>query len=387
MIRTLEVVNLCLAGVIIYTYLGYPLILFILIQFKKRKKYDEWSSLPAITHVIAAYNEADCLKRKISNCFDLDYPSHLHEIIIVTDGSNDGSDHLVRAYDHITLLHQSSRAGKTAALNRGVKMASHPFIVFSDANTLLNTDCLQQLIRPFTRQDVGVAAGEKKIRSGAKDIAAGAGEGMYWQYESLLKRWDDRFYSAVGAAGELYAIRKAYFQPLDERILLDDFYISLSFAQRGHLTAYVPEAYAIEEPSTSIAEEYKRKTRIVAGGFQAMWLLIPLLNVFKYGRLSFQYISHRVLRWTLAPLGLPLVFVLSGILAFYGPEVYLWVFAGQLFFYLFALIGYFLQRRHLRMKIFFIPFYFTFMNYTVFPGFLRFLRGKQTVLWEKAKRM
>ena len=168
--------------------------------------------------------------------------------------------------------------------------------------------------------------------------------------------------------------------------LIDDFIISLRIAQKGYKIAYEPNAYASENASTSITEVMKRKIRISAGGIQSIIRLMSLLNFFKYGVLTFQYISHRVLRWTITPLALlillPINFMLmrqdSGL-------VYEVLFCGQILFYILALFGWYLENKKIKVKILFIPFYFLFMNLCVFIGFFRYIKGSQSVLWEKAK--
>jgi hypothetical protein len=167
--------------------------------------------------------------------------------------------------------------------------------------------------------------------------------------------------------------------------IVEDFYLTMRIAQKGYRVAYAPDAYAVESSSASVAEERKRKIRIAAGGIQAVVRLAPLLNIFKYGVLSFQYVSHRVLRWTLAPLFLPILLILNILLA-QNSLFYQVILVAQVLFYLAALAGYLFEQRKMKVKIFFVPYYFCMMNYSMYAGFLRFMRGRQSVLWEKAKR-
>ena len=194
----------------------------------------------------------------------------------------------------------------------------------------------------------------------------------------------------VGAAGELFAIRTELWQEVEKDTLLDDFMISLRTAMKGFTIQYNPEAYAIENASANVKEELKRKIRISAGGIQSVVRLAPLLNVFKYGTLSFQYISHRVLRWTLTPLLLLLIIPANLILALdeglWSFGIFSFLFWGQIAFYTAALVGWFLENRQIRLKILFIPYYFFIMNLSVFLGFNRYLKGNQSVNWERAQR-
>jgi cellulose synthase/poly-beta-1,6-N-acetylglucosamine synthase-like glycosyltransferase len=242
------------------------------------------------------------------------------------------------------------------------------------------------MVRHYEDANVGGVAGEKRIFKKNEDNASGAGEGLYWKYESFLKKKDSEVYSVVGAAGELFSVRTELFEEPAENIIIEDFYLSLSIAAKGYRFIYEPEACATETASASVAEEWKRKVRISAGGFQAMIKLSHLLNPFKYGILSFQYISHRVLRWTLAPLFLPIVFLSNLYLAIEGSEFYTLTMLAQIGFYLIALVGYFNKDKKISIKGFFVPYYFCVMNFSVYAGLLRYLKGNQSVIWEKSQR-
>jgi cellulose synthase/poly-beta-1,6-N-acetylglucosamine synthase-like glycosyltransferase len=308
----------------------------------------------------------------------------------VTDGSDDGTPDILQQYQGVEVHHNPARNGKIAAMNRGMQFVKTPIVIFSDANTDLGKDSIQEIVRLFRNPRVGCVSGEKRIRSKDADAAAGAGEGIYWKYESTLKKWDAELYSVVGAAGELFAIRTELWQEVEKDTLLDDFIISLRVAMQGYTIQYNPNAYAIETASANVKEELKRKVRISAGGIQSVIRLWPLLNIFKYGRLSFQYISHRVLRWTLTPLLLLLLIPINlalalqeGLLDF---GLYSLLFWGQVLFYAAALLGWFLENRKLKVKVLFVPYYFFIMNLSVFLGLRRYLKGQQSVNWERAVR-
>jgi cellulose synthase/poly-beta-1,6-N-acetylglucosamine synthase-like glycosyltransferase len=161
--------------------------------------------------------------------------------------------------------------------------------------------------------------------------------------------------------------------------------ISLRLAGQGYRVIYEPDAYAVEKPSYSVADEMKRKVRICAGGFQSISRLVPLLNPFVHGLLSFQYIGHRVSRWAIAPFCLPVLF-LTNFLLYPASGFYAALFALQVVFYALSIVGYLLERRQVRLKALYIPFYFSMMNYTVYLGLYRFLRGRQSGIWEKVRR-
>lgn len=381
-------------ALVFYAYLGYGLVLWVLVRLKRwlaPPNLPETPPLPGVTFIVCAYNEEDWMRKKIKNSLALEYPRHLIEFCFVTDGSDDRTAEIVRNYPYPpdvrwVLLHQAERRGKIAAFQRAMAQVKSPVVISTDANTIVNAKAVLRLVRHFADPKVGAVAGEKRISMAEKDDASSAGEGIYWKYESLLKKWDAELWSVVGAAGELFAIRTECYQPVPPDTLVEDFYLTMRIAQQGWRVQYEPEAWAAEASSASVAEEMKRKVRIAAGGLQAVWRLAPLLNFFRYGVLSFQYISHRVLRWTLAPLLLPILLGINIFLAMHHGQPYQVLLLAQIFFYLAALAGGLLERRKLKVKILFVPYYFCVMNGAMYAGLVRLLRGRQTVLWEKAKR-
>ncbi len=390
MVQTLEILFWVLLGLIFYSYLGYGIVLYILVKLKRvfsgnKRKY-EVDYQPRVTLMIAAYNEKDYAVDKAKNSLELDYPKDKLDIVFVTDGSDDGTPDILNEVEGITVYHKPERAGKIAAMNRGMKLIDTPIVVFTDANTMLNKEALREIINHYQDPKVGCVAGEKRIQSKEKDSASGAGEGIYWKYESTLKRWDFELYSAVGAAGELFSVRTELHREMERDTLLDDFVMSLRIAEEGYKIAYEPNAYATESASASVSEEMKRKIRICAGGIQSIVRLKSLLNPFKHGILSFQYVSHRVLRWTITPLALLLIIPLNIILMMNIGGLYTLILYAQALFYAMALIGWYLENRQIKVKILFIPFYFFIMNLSVYLGFARYLKGQQSVLWERAKR-
>lgn len=375
----------------VYTYVGYGILLFFLVKIKQKMQpaqnnFYSYEELPDVTLFIAAYNEEDFIGEKIENSLELDYPKEKLRIVVVTDGSDDKTPGLVAQYAEVSHFHQPERSGKIAAVNRVMPYVKSPIVIYTDANTLLNKEVIVEIAKHFKDPRVGAVAGEKRVHMGEQDTASGAGEGIYWKYESALKRWDSALYSVVGAAGELFAIRTMLHKEVPQDTIIEDFYTTLTIAKQGYRVVYEPQAYAVEGPSASVKEELKRKIRIAAGGIQAIVRLRALLNFFKYGVLSFQYISHRVLRWTITPFAMLAMLVSNFLLLKSGPPLYIAFFAGQALFYLMAFIGYLLEARQVKYKIFFIPYYFFIMNYAVFGGIIRYIRGAQSVVWERAKR-
>jgi biofilm PGA synthesis N-glycosyltransferase PgaC len=392
--------------IIFYNYAGYALLVYTFNNLKKPKKDQpgEYTTyFPDVAFIVAAYNEEDCIKQKIINSLEQDYPSEKIEFLFITDGSSDKTPEIILQYPSIRLLHDPERKGKSAALNRAVLETGREILIISDANTLLNRDATRNITRHYKDKSTGGVAGEKKVipapahgNAGSGPDEVGSGEGLYWKYESFLKKLDSAYYSVVGAAGELFSLRRTLFEALPENVILDDFVLSLRTAQKGYRIHYEPDAYAMELPSLSLRDEQKRKIRIAAGGFQAIGLLLPLLAFWKYPRLSFLYISHRVLRWTLSPLCFILAFVSNAILALpaaisapgevSGGILIKVFFAVQLCFYGTAALAWLAPTFKNRFKATRLIYYFVFMNLSVILGFFRFIRGKQSATWEKARR-
>lgn len=392
---------------VFYTYLGYGILLWFLLKIKRtlgRKPLEpvlplEDSLLPNVTLMICAYNEEDVIREKMENINALDYPKDKLCVMWVTDGSNDHSNELLSAYDNVTLVFSPERRGKAAAMQHGLQQNKAEYVIFTDANTMLNSGSIKEIVRLFLKDDVGCVSGEKRVTSriSQKDIPTGSqdcegqiaseGEGIYWKYESTLKRWDSEFYSAMGAAGELFAVRMRDYRPAPSNALLDDFMISMLILKEGHKIAYTREAYATEYGSANLEEESKRKRRIAAGGLQSIWWLRSLMNPFKYPTVSFLFVSHRVLRWSITPFALMALIPLNVVLVFMkGGMIYNVIWVLQILFYLAAFIGYWLSIKGRKSKLFYVPYYFLFMNLNVFRGIKYLSSHNKSGTWEKAKR-
>jgi biofilm PGA synthesis N-glycosyltransferase PgaC len=284
---SLQVLLWLAVGTIFYTFLGYPLLIGLLARCARRP-VRQAAITPRVTLLIPAYNEAAVIARKIENSLALDYPPEQLEIVVVTDGSNDGTADIVAGYADrgVHLYHQPQRQGKMAAVNRVMPLVGGEIVVFSDANAMIGRGALRALVRNFADPSVGGVAGEKQV--------LGGGEGLYWRYESFLKRCDSALSSVVGAAGELFAIRRSLFEPPPPDAVIDDFVMSLRLVEADWRVMYEAEAVATEEPSPTLAGEWRRRVRIAAGGFQSIRWLPGLLSPAR-GWVAWQYFSHRVL--------------------------------------------------------------------------------------------
>lgn len=375
-----------------YAFFGYGILLFAIIKIKRLLSGRVvmpnvvLDDLPTCTIIVAAYNEELIMEEKIQNTLGLVYPEGKLKFVFITDGSIDGSAAIVKKHPQIYAMHNDERKGKIAAVHRAMETVDTDVVVFTDANTFLNTEALINICRHYSDAKVGAVAGEKRVYSSG--ASATAGEGFYWKYESKLKAWDSELYSVVGAAGELFSIRTNLYQPVASDTILDDFMISLMVAQKGYQVIYEPAAFATETASQNVTEELKRKIRIAAGGIQSIIRLKGLLNPIPYPVLTFQYISHRVLRWTIVPFMMILALIINLYIVFTGSILltYQLLLLAQVGFYLLAISGWIMEERHIKIKIFFIPYYFCMMNYAVLMGIGRYFTGKQSAVWEKAKR-
>ncbi len=392
---TLKILFWFLVAIIFYTYLGYGMLLYVILCVRRlfgckpqepQLPADD-NELPMMTLMICAYNEQDIIEEKMQNIRSLDYPREKLCTMWVTDGSNDRSNELLSQYPEVTLVYSPERRGKAAAMQHGLKENKAPFVIFTDANTMLNANAIREIARQFMKPDVSCVSGEKRVIARKEGQVAAEGEGMYWKYESTLKRWDSELYSAMGAAGELFAVRMEHYRAAPSNALLDDFMMSMLILSDGHKIAYTSEAYAAEFGSANMYEESKRKRRIAAGGLQSIWWLRSLMNPFRYPLVSFQFISHRVLRWSLTPFAMvALIPVNVALVALCAGAIYTTALILQLLFYLAACAGWFLEKRGHKNKLLYIPYYFVFMNINVFRG-INYLRShSHSGAWEKAKR-
>lgn len=376
------------AFVVFYTFFGYGIIIWIAVKIKERfsrlETFPMKEEFPDVTLLIAAYNEEDIIAQKMENCRALKYPQDKFHLVWVTDGSTDLTPKLLSGYPENTVLHQPGRSGKTEALNRAMKYVSTPYVIMTDANTALNEDAIYLIIRKFDNPHVGCVAGEKKVISSGENAAAT--EGLYWKYESFLKDLDDRLNSAMGAAGELIAIRRELWTDIPKGTLGDDMFVSMGVIRKGYKIAYCKQAYAAEKPSADIREEKKRKVRLAGCAMQNVVTLKDLMNPFKYGLTAFQFVSHRVLRWVLTPSCLILLLLSNLAMVLMGaPQFYQIVLGLQVLFYLAALAGMILDRKE-KAGILRVPYYFLFTNFTTFAGVGYLLRNNGNAAWEKARR-
>jgi poly-beta-1,6-N-acetyl-D-glucosamine synthase len=368
------------AFLVTWTFLGYPVFIVLLARWRPKPHRRAPLALP-VTLIIPAYNEEDVIAEKLENALALDYPAELLEIVVVADGSTDRTTAIAETFAErgVLLLYEPPRQGKAAAMNRAVPHARGEILIFSDANAMMEPDSISQIVPNFADPQVASVSGEKRVRS--NDQVQGEGESFYWRYEAMMKQADSLVSTAIGAVGEFFAIRRALYHPLETDNLVEDFVLAMRLVMDGWRVVYEPAAVSWEEASPSLGGEWRRRVRMAAGGFQAIIRLRALLSP-RYGIVMVQYVSHKVLRW-LAPFFMVAAFASSA--ALMGMPLFRWLFLGQLLFYITAGMGWVLEALGVSYKPARIIFYFCFGNATVLGGFVRYVSGSQSVLWQKAR--
>ena len=391
MATALTILFWIIIGTVVYTYAIYPLLIAAIAKLRRTKpQLPLPEPLPHVTLFVTAFNEERFVDEKVANSHTLDYPADRLHLVWVTDGSDDNTNQLLAQYPDVKVYFEPERRGKVHAMKRGLEFVETDIVIFTDANTMLSAESVKEMVRLFENPQIGCVAGEKRICRDLRQNAASSGEGAYWRYESWIKHNDATVGSVIGAAGELFAMRRSLYQSISDNTLLDDFEISLRIALTGYKIGYSPRACAIERPSANIGEEMKRKVRIAAGSIQTMLRLKGLFNIFAHPMLTFQYLSHKVLRWVVVPLFLVLVIpiniCLSAINGFSVSNIYTLALMAQAAFYAAVFIGFVFQDRKLNAGWLYIPYYFYLANKAMWMGFWRFCHDSQSVNWERARR-
>ncbi len=371
------------AALVGYIYLLYPALLWLLTFWRRRPCYAEPREWPPVSLIITAYNEAAVIREKLENSLALDYPQGKLQIIVVSDGSQDGTDPLVARYadQGVLLRRMEPRSGKTAAQNAGVRLATGQVLVFTDANSIYAEAALKELVRPLADPAVGCVCGELQYTNPGGE-GAGKGEGFYWRYEQFLKNRESLLCSLVGANGSIYALRRELFDELAPEII-SDFVMPLRVWRKGFRVVYAPRALAVERSAKSFGEEFRRRTRIIARSLHGLRTEAGVLNPFAHPGFAFQVASHKLLRW-LVPLFLVLAFASS--LALADQEPYRTLFRLQAGFYLLALAGNLWPARLGRVGLFYIPAHFCAINLGALVGLGKFLAGNRYIVWQPVSR-
>jgi len=371
----LEVIFFILIAIILYVYIGYPLILQLLSSFGKT--IEKENIFPIVTLFIPAHNEAEVIRQKIENSLNLDYPRKKLEIIVASDGSTDGTGDIVREYAEIGVLFFESkkRGGKNSLINRYINNATGEIIIFTDANSFYKEAAIKKLVINFNDKSVGCVVGNLKYID--KKTSVGKGEGLYFRYESMIKMLESRHGTLVAATGSIYAIRKSLFTPLDMDVA-NDLAHPIQIAASGYKVVFEPEAVVYEKATSSPAEEFKRRARIVTRGLTAFLRYRKKYRMIR-GMWGFCFVSHKLIRW-FVPFLLIALFLTN---LFLYSSFFKFTLYGQIGFYGAALAGAFFKEK--TGKVFSIPFYFCLINFAALMGIIKYFKGARESVWEVAK--
>ena len=385
---------LCILS-ITYVYVGYPLLVAALGRLRRgTEEYPD--TTPNVSILIAAYNEQDVIASKLENTLALDYPADCMQILVAVDGSDDRTAEIVESFadQGVELSYDVRRRGKTVAINRAVPSLKHDIVVFSDANNMYAPDALKELVKPFADPQVGGVTGRKNIVDNT-DAHARA-DGLYWKYESFIKKSETRLGSCTGVVGEILAIRRSLYQPPSAHVINDDFFIGMAVLRQGYRLIYAPRAHSVEQSSLTEEDEAIRRSRIVAGRYQAMLMAGSILP-WRNPVLVWQIVSHKFMR-PLVPLFMILAFAATLGACIWPPAstqtpwLYLaWPYnflflCGELLIAMLALFGGSLKKMGVLGKLLYLPTFLVNSNMAAVLGLYSFFTGRQTSLWKRARR-
>jgi cellulose synthase/poly-beta-1,6-N-acetylglucosamine synthase-like glycosyltransferase len=379
--RIAEVLFWTFAALLVYAYIGYPIVLATLATFSRRKQAG-LGYLPTISVLIAAYNEEASLGRKLQETLALDYPADKMEVLVLSDASTDGTDEIVKACSdpRIKLVRMPQRRGKTHAQNQGSRVANGEILIFSDATTTYHPQALRYLACNYADPTVGAVSGRYQYFDPEQSSPTGLGTIAFWNYENLVKTFQSRIRTISGCCGCIYSVRKSLYTELPADVI-SDLVQPLWVIRQGCRVVFEDRALAFEETTKTTKEEFSMRVRVVTRGIRGLLSVPGLLQPWKYPWVAFQLISHKVLRW-IVPFFLILLFF--GNLALAAQPVYRYALLLQCLFYLFALLSSVVPV-HRRLKMLGVPLYFCTLNLAALLSVIEVFRGRKYVVWETVR--
>jgi poly-beta-1,6-N-acetyl-D-glucosamine synthase len=380
------------SGALLYAYALYPLILMAMAKRRppdlgechprRANKDEEDRECPNVSVIIPFHNEERWVARKLKNTLSWDYPAGRCEIVAVSDGSEDQTNHILDKYQgRIRIVAYHPRQGKPTALNKGVAEARGDILVFSDANVLLEPKSIRAMVARYHDPSVGGVSGNVALKpeGGTEPL----GEGLYMRYERLLYTLDSAAGTMVGADGAFFSMRRDLFAPLESDTIVDDFALALEVVAQGRRVVYEPDAQGVELVIPDVRAEFRRKVRMIAGGYQALWRFRHLLNPFRFPTVTFQLLSHKLMRW-MVPFFL-VTALISSLIGAHEQPILTFALLVQACFYGLAALGWASPTLR-RWAPVYVPYYFCAVNSAAAGGFWRFLRRRQSVAWQKVSR-
>lgn len=372
------------AGLVLYTYAGYSLVILLLSRFVSNP-VRQAPIEPRVTFLITAYNEEKNIGAKLEQTLSLDYPRDKLELMVASDGSNDRTDEIVRGFASrgVRLVRVEGRVGKTETQNQAVEQATGDVVIFSDATTRYERSAIRNLVRNYADPTVGAVSGRYEYfnPSGA---SIGVGSILFWKYENLIKRLQTSIKTITGCCGCIYSVRRSAYAPLPADII-SDLVEPLKVVEQGYRIVFEPEAIAFEETTEETEEEFKMRVRVVTRGMRGLLYMKKLFDPFRYGFVAFQLFSHKVLRWFI-PVFLLVLLLANVFLAGRGNRFYDATLALQLAFYLLAVIGFLMEKRNVLAKPLTVPLYFMTVNIAAVVAMYRIWKGYKAVTWETVRK-
>jgi cellulose synthase/poly-beta-1,6-N-acetylglucosamine synthase-like glycosyltransferase len=370
-------------ALIVYAYVGYPLLVILLSFFvnsKVKKSFNE----PKVSLLIAAYNEEKEIERKLKNSFDLDYPKDKLEIVVASDGSTDATEDIVKRYSkndmgiRVVLHRVEGRLGKTATQNSAVKACQGDIIVFSDAASMYDRGAIRALVRNYADPTVGAVSGMYKYIN-KEGSSVGFATILFWNLENFIKGRQTRIRTVTGCCGCIYSVRKNLYTDLPPTII-SDLVEPLTILQKGYRIVFEPEALALEETAGKTKEEFKMRIRVIVRGMNGMLFVRSLFNPFRYPYVALQLISHKLMRW-LVPVFCIIAFI-SNIFLALSSRIYLILLILQLVFYSLSVIGHYLDKAGIHKKVFYLPLYFCVVNLASLISMFKVMKKDNIVTWQ-----
>ncbi len=367
---------------IFYTYFGYPLLIYIITLFIDNKitKKDIY---PMVTFLITAYNEEKSIKEKVEDTLGLDYPDDKLEIIVASDGADDKTDNIVKEFTdkRIRLFRVEGRVGKTETQNQAVKIACGDIIIFSDATTKYEKQAIRNIVRNYADLNVGAVSGRYRYIDPNK-TQIGTGTVAFWDYENFIKMKQTRINTITGCCGCIYSVRKELYVPLP-RDIISDLVEPLKILEKGYRIVFEPEALAYETACEKSEEEFRMRIRVISRGMRGLLYMKKLFNPFKYGLISFQLISHKILRWMISLFAI--ILYLTSFFLINKNYFYFVFFLLQSGFYFLALTGWLMDFMGKKTKILSFPLYFCVVNIASMVALIKVIMRRKDIAWKTVR--
>ena len=385
MYNLLIIILICSSLLILHTYVFYPLFMILIYRNSNHNQLLFYSDdeLPSIAILIAAYNEEKVIEKKILSVFNTNYPSSKLKVFIGSDASTDRTDEIIsnltNTYSNIEFIKFKGRVGKISIINHLQSLCDEPVLILSDANVIFKQNTIFELVKYFKDSNVGLVSANI-IKESSNNDGISYQEKKYLNFENKIKASESYAFNFImGAEGGCYAIRNNLFSKVPSNFIVDDFFITMQVLERKNYALLNNLAICIEDVTTDISSEYRRKVRISSGNFQNLFFFKHLL--FDFSSICFAFWSHKVLRW-LTPFFI-FICLFSSVFLIPYHKFFIWISCIQLLFLLFPLFNYFFKFNNVFLK--FIA-HFYLMNFALFEGFIKFIKGIKSSIWEPINR-